>query len=109
METAPDHPLVRLTEEAVRRVDGHHPVRRVACCTDASDLALAGIPCVVLGHGHIDQAHTAAEYVEIQQALKAAARGRADRLDRSGRMHGSISTRISSKEAACSEWECRNY
>ena len=73
METAPDHPLVRLTEEAVRRVDGHHPVRGVAYCTDASDLALAGIPCVVLGPGHIDQAHTAAEYVEIQQVLKAAA------------------------------------
>jgi succinyl-diaminopimelate desuccinylase len=73
METAPDHPLIRLAEEAVRRIDGAHPVRGVAYCTDASDLALAGIPCVVLGPGHIQQAHTAAEYVDLQQVIKAAA------------------------------------
>jgi len=72
METARDAPIVRMAQEAVRRVDGQHPVRGVAFGTDAAELSAAGVPCVVLGPGHITQAHTSAEYVEIQQVLKAA-------------------------------------
>jgi acetylornithine deacetylase len=73
METRLEDSLISLAEDAVRRIDGVHPVRGVAYCTDASELALAGMPCVVLGPGHIEQAHTAAEYVDIQQVVKAAA------------------------------------
>jgi succinyl-diaminopimelate desuccinylase len=73
MEVAPDAPIVRLAREAVRRIDGDHPVRGVAFGTDAAELSAAGIPCVVLGPGDIAQAHTGTEYVEIQQVVKAAA------------------------------------
>jgi succinyl-diaminopimelate desuccinylase len=73
METSPDAPVVRVAREAVRRIDGEHPVRGVSYGTDAAEFSAAGIPCVVLGPGDIAQAHTAAEYVEVQQVVKAAA------------------------------------
>ncbi|MBI3084357.1 MAG: M20 family metallopeptidase [candidate division NC10 bacterium] len=73
METPLDATVVRIAEEAVRRVDGHHPVRGVAFCTDAANLSAVGVPCVVLGPGHIAEAHTSTEYVEIQQVMQAAA------------------------------------
>lgn len=73
LETPGDAPIVRLTREAVRRIDGEHPVRAVAFGTDAALLSAAGIPSVVLGPGDIAQAHTSDEYVEIQQVVKAAA------------------------------------
>jgi succinyl-diaminopimelate desuccinylase len=73
METSPDAPVVRVAREAVRRIDGEHPVRGVSYGTDAAEFSAAGIPCVVLGPGDIAQAHTASEYVEVQQVVKAAA------------------------------------
>ncbi len=73
LETPLDAPIVRLAREAVRRIDGEHPVRGVAYGTDGAELSPAGIPCVVLGPGDIAQAHTSTEYVEIQQVVKAAA------------------------------------
>ena len=73
LETRLDAPIVRLAREAVRRIDGEHPVRGVAYGTDGAELSPAGIPCVVLGPGDIAQAHTSTEYVEIQQVVKAAA------------------------------------
>jgi acetylornithine deacetylase len=73
METPLDAPIIRLAQEAVRRIAGQRPVCGVAYCTDAAELSKAGIPCVVLGPGDIAQAHTSAEYVEIQQVVKAAA------------------------------------
>ncbi len=72
METAQEAPIVRMAQEAVRRIDGHHPVRGVAFCTDATQFTAAGVPCVVLGPGDIAQAHTSTEYVGVQQVLKAA-------------------------------------
>ncbi|MSO94158.1 MAG: M20 family peptidase [Rhodospirillales bacterium] len=39
--------------------------------TDCSQLNLAGIPCVVLGPGSINQAHTVDEFVELAQVEKA--------------------------------------
>ena len=45
--------------------------KAVSCGTDASQLAPAGIPCVVLGPGSIDQAHTIDEYVELEEVEKA--------------------------------------
>jgi len=73
VETATAHPIAHMAIEAVQRVDGKHPVRGVSYCTDATCLSGAGIPCVVLGPGRIEQAHTGTEYVEIQQVVKAAA------------------------------------
>jgi succinyl-diaminopimelate desuccinylase len=73
MTTARDAPIVRIAQEAVRRMDGQHPVRGVAFGTDAAELSAHGVPCVVLGPGDIAQAHTSEEHVEIQQVVKAAA------------------------------------
>lgn len=73
METPQDAPIVRMAQEAVRRIDGQHPLRGVAFGTDAAELSAAGVTCVVLGPGNIEQAHTRMEYVEIQQVVKAAA------------------------------------
>lgn len=40
----------------------------LTCSSDASNLGgLAGIPCVILGPGSLDQAHKADEYVELDQ------------------------------------------
>lgn len=39
--------------------------------SDANQLSLAGIPCIVLGPGCTDQAHTNNEFVEIDQVAKA--------------------------------------
>jgi acetylornithine deacetylase len=73
MATPPDAPIVRIAQEAVRRIHGQRPVRGVPFGTDAAELSARGIPCVVLGPGDITQAHTSDEYVEIQQVVKAAA------------------------------------
>ena len=73
MATPLDAPIVRIAQEAVRRIHGQRPVRGVAFGTDAAELAAKGIPCVVLGPGDIAQAHTSDEYVAIQQVVKAAA------------------------------------
>lgn len=73
METPLDAAIVRIAEEAVRRIDGRHPAQGVPFATDAALLSAAGVPCVVLGPGHIAQAHTSTEYVEIQQVMQAAA------------------------------------
>lgn len=73
MVTPPDASIVRIAQEAVRRIHGQRPVRGVAFGTDAAELSARGIPCVVLGPGDIAQAHTSDEYVEIQQVVKAAA------------------------------------
>src|SRR5690606_6813753 len=40
-------------------------------CTDASSLAAAGAPSVVYGPGSIAQAHTADEWIEIEQLRQA--------------------------------------
>jgi acetylornithine deacetylase len=74
LETDPDDPVVRATVAALLRVTG----REARPCgvpygTDASKLSrLGGIPCVVLGAGDIAQAHTADEYVELDQVAQAA-------------------------------------
>jgi len=39
--------------------------------TDCSQLNAVGIPCVVVGPGSIDQAHTIDEFVELDQVHKA--------------------------------------
>jgi acetylornithine deacetylase len=72
LETPLDASIVQVAQEAVRRIDGQHPVRGVPFSTDAANLSAAGVPCVVLGPGDIEQAHTSTEFVQIQQVVKAA-------------------------------------
>jgi acetylornithine deacetylase/succinyl-diaminopimelate desuccinylase-like protein len=74
VETSADHPLIRAAEEAVETVLGSGGrATGVPYGTDASNLSgLGGIPCLVLGPGSIDQAHTADEWVPIEEIGRAA-------------------------------------
>jgi len=60
---APDHPFV----ETLVRTLGSRPAGVVTFCCDASKIAPAGIPCVVLGPGSIAQAHTVDESIAIDE------------------------------------------
>jgi acetylornithine deacetylase len=51
---------------------GNHRMIGVPFCTHASQISEAGVPAVVFGPGSIEQAHTADEYIEIDQLKKAA-------------------------------------
>ncbi|MBX9628873.1 MAG: M20 family metallopeptidase [Gemmataceae bacterium] len=64
--------LVARLGAAVDAVVGRHRVRAVPYGTDASTLALAGIPGVVFGPGDIAQAHTKDEWIDLAQLDPAA-------------------------------------
>jgi len=63
----PDHPAVRNCARALAQFDLTEDPDVAAFGTDAGLLAKHGIPCVVWGPGSIEQAHTAAEFVELCQ------------------------------------------
>jgi acetylornithine deacetylase len=63
--------LVARLGQAIAGVIGHYRVMSVPYGTDASTIALAGIPAVVFGPGDIARAHTKDEWVplaEVEQA-----------------------------------------
>ncbi len=64
-------PIAQRLAEIVRRVDRPCQLRGVPYATNAGFLAEAGVPTVVFGPGSVDQAHTADEWIAIDQ-LKAA-------------------------------------
>lgn len=73
LEGQADSAIARRCAAAIDKVKGGHTVRGVQYGTDASKLAVAGIPSVVIGPGDIAQAHTAVEWVavaEVEQALE---------------------------------------
>ncbi len=73
LATDPDDPAVRLCRNALASAHLCGDPVAVTFGTDAGLLAHAGIPSVVLGPGSVEQAHTAEEWVEIEQ-VEAAAR-----------------------------------
>jgi acetylornithine deacetylase len=75
VETPADHPLVLAAEDATERVLGERLAAGGATFgTDASNLwGVGGIPCVVLGPGSIDQAHTDEEWVPIGEVRRCVA------------------------------------
>jgi acetylornithine deacetylase len=64
--------LVERLGRAIDAVVGRHEVHAVPYGTDASTLALAGIPAVVFGPGDIAQAHTKDEWIDLAQLEPAA-------------------------------------
>jgi acetylornithine deacetylase len=68
----PSSELMKRLGAAIDSVVGVHEFEAVPYGTDASSLALAGIPSVVFGPGDIAQAHTADEWIELQQVEQAA-------------------------------------
>lgn len=67
-----DTAIARQLAEVIREVTGRCETEAVPYGTDASTLALAGIPSVVFGPGDIAQAHTADEWIELDQIDQAA-------------------------------------
>lgn len=67
LDTPPDSEAARMSLEAVRKVRGRSEPVGVPYGTDASKLAEAGLPSVVLGPGDIAQAHTIDEWIEIAE------------------------------------------
>jgi acetylornithine deacetylase len=57
---------------AIDAVEGKHDVLAVPFGTDASSIAMAGVPAVVFGPGDIAQAHTKDEWIELDQIDRAA-------------------------------------
>ena len=64
---APEHAAFQACRRALERSGCDASAATVAFGTDAGLFARAGIPSLVIGPGSITQAHTDAEYVEIDQ------------------------------------------
>lgn len=64
-------PLAGLVHEACAQFAGTGEFRGVPYGTDASRLSAAGIPCIIVGPGSIEQAHTVDEFVDLSQLDKA--------------------------------------
>ncbi|MFS0723056.1 M20 family metallopeptidase [Paenibacillus sp. 1P07SE] len=73
METAADHPLARQLAQAAWRGAERGRVIGAPYCSDASKLTRVGVPTVVFGPGSIAQAHTADEWVDLEQVAQAEA------------------------------------
>lgn len=62
-EIAQDHPFT----QAVKALTETAEAEVAFFCCDASKIAAAGVPCLILGPGDIAQAHTAAEFIALEQ------------------------------------------
>jgi acetylornithine deacetylase len=71
LDTAPDQPIVQCAATVLRKLGMDDTLRGVAYGSDAGRLQEAGVPSILYGPGSIDQAHTADEYIEIDQVEKA--------------------------------------
>jgi acetylornithine deacetylase/succinyl-diaminopimelate desuccinylase-like protein len=65
--TPDEHPAVRRCQSALARIGLESATEVAAFATDAGVFAENDIPGIVLGPGSIQQAHTAREFVEIDQ------------------------------------------
>lgn len=72
METNRNEPIVGYLLKAAQTYEPQASVRGAAYCSDASKLARAAVPSVVFGPGHISEAHTQDEWIELSQVEQAA-------------------------------------
>ena len=72
METPENAEIIQVGVKASHEVLKRAEIAGVPYGTDASPLVRMGIPCLVLGPGSIDQAHTADEWVDIDEVVKCA-------------------------------------
>ncbi|MGH9401583.1 MAG: M20 family metallopeptidase [Terriglobia bacterium] len=71
MQTSTKSAIVSRTSQVLKEAGLDSLPVGVPFGSDASKLARAGIPSIILGPGNIEQAHTADEYVELEQIEKA--------------------------------------
>lgn len=72
LQTDPSHPLVIMAGQAAAAQGIPPEPIGVDYATDASILSATGLPVIVMGPGSIDQAHTADEFVELDQVAAGA-------------------------------------
>jgi acetylornithine deacetylase len=72
-DSAEDSRIAAVAAKACTKVAGTGKFRGVPYGTDASQLSLAGIPCIIVGPGSIDHAHTNNEFVPVDELQKAVA------------------------------------
>ncbi len=72
LETDPECGIVLRACQAIGAVTGDTKLVGAQYGTDAAAFSRSGIPSVVVGPGSIEQAHTAVEYVDIDQVERAA-------------------------------------
>ena len=65
-------PVARLTADACRKVLGEATLEMAPWASNAGTFREAGVPSVLFGPGSIRQAHTAMEYIELNELEKAA-------------------------------------
>lgn len=74
VETPPASPVVQAALEASRTALGPDvTVDGVPYSTDACRLGIAGVPCIIVGPGSIDQAHTVDEWVDLTEVERCVA------------------------------------
>ena len=71
LETPADSPVVSCTVRVLKDMGLDSNPYGVPFGSDASKLSAVGIPSIILGPGSIEQAHTADEFVEIEQVERA--------------------------------------
>jgi acetylornithine deacetylase len=64
-------PLAGVVHDACAKFAGTGEYKGVPYGTDASQLSAAGIPCIIVGPGSIEQAHTVDEFIDLSQLDKA--------------------------------------
>lgn len=64
-------PLAAVVRNACAQYAGTGKFKGVPYGTDASRLCAAGIPCIIVGPGSIEQAHTVDEFIDLSQLDKA--------------------------------------
>ena len=72
LESSPADRIVQVVSKVSEDVRGLNRLAGVPYGSDASKLARAGIPSIILGPGNIDQAHAADEFVDLDQVVLAA-------------------------------------
>jgi acetylornithine deacetylase len=70
-DSAENAHVAAIAAKACSKVAGTGKFTGVPYGTDASQLSLGGIPCIIVGPGSIDHAHTNKEFVPIDQLQKA--------------------------------------
>lgn len=72
LETNKEEKIVQVMEAACRSLLKRCNLRGASWFSNAGEFSRAGISSIVFGPGSVDQAHSANEYVEINQVVKAA-------------------------------------
>jgi acetylornithine deacetylase len=62
-----NHQIAQQVLEAAQRIEPKSRIRGVPYGTDAATFSAAGVPSVVFGPGSIAQAHTADEWLDLEQ------------------------------------------